>query len=82
MNTLRRLLTEGDPFRIFQLHCSQCDEIVIEANDLTECPLKNEVLVLHKLTDHTKNTGHNSFNSTIELRNSFIDVDATIDVNS
>jgi hypothetical protein len=81
MRGFRETLIEERPFRAFQLHCSECNEVLIELSDLTESPFKNEVLVLHRIENHAKESGHYSFDGDIKPHGSLHHIDTTITVN-
>lgn len=77
----REILIEERPFRVFQLYCSKCEEVLVEVSDLTESPLKNEALVLYQIENHSKETGHYLIDGNIEPQYSLQRIDATIEVN-
>jgi len=81
MRGFRKTLIEERPFRVFQLYCSECNEVLIEVSDLTESPFKNEFLVLHRIENHAKEAGHYSFDGNIEPQHSLQHIDTTITVN-
>lgn len=81
MNDLRRTLTENDEFEEFKFKCHECDEVVLEADELTDNNFKNEVLIYHRVSTHAKKTGHVDITGFIQPVAALEAIDATITVN-
>lgn len=81
MREFREMLVDNRQFRVFQLHCSECNEVLIQVSDLTDSPFKNEVLVLYRTVNHANESGHYSFDGTIEPQHAIEQIDTTITVN-
>lgn len=82
MKRFRQILIKKRPFRVFRLYCCECNKVLIEKDNLTESPLKDEVLILHRLRNHAGTTGHNSFDGNIEPWVGLEKVDTTIKANN
>jgi hypothetical protein len=82
MREFRELLIEEQPFTEFEFQCSECNNILIELGELTNSAFKNEVLVLYRLQNHTKETNHSSYDGIIEPAHRIQKIDTTITVNN
>jgi hypothetical protein len=82
MNKFRDILINQVPFMEFEIYCAECGDVLVDIDDyITGSPLKNEVLILHRIREHTIANEHYEFTAKIDPARTIEEIDSTIIVN-
>lgn len=83
MNRIRELIIEREPFSKFYVTCSECEEELFTIEDHEpERHLRNEALLLYRMADHRRETGHTTVHSQIQPAAVLERIDVQITVNN
>jgi hypothetical protein len=81
MMGIREMFVEDSHFKSFEISCSECGEVIMSLEDVTDRAQKNEALLEKSIADHVRETGHVSFDGVADPLYPLEIIDVSITVN-